>query len=59
MSYILHYWVSHSFFPVHVLISYVYANCTIPMREDLWDALVAFADRHDSSWIMRGDFNII
>lgn len=43
----LHCRASHSLFPDHVFISYVYASCFMPVMKDLWDAFVAFADSHD------------
>lgn len=43
----LHCWASHSLFPGHVFISYVYASCFMLVIKDLWDAFVAFPDSHD------------
>lgn len=40
--------VSHSSFLDSILISYVYDNCSILMRKDLWAGLIAFVDTHNS-----------
>lgn len=47
MGQVIHCRVSHSFFPDPVLVSYVYASCSMHVREDLWDALISYADSHD------------
>ena len=44
---VLHFRVSHSFFPDPVFVSLVYASCFISIREELCDALVSFVDDMD------------
>lgn len=51
---VIHYLVSHSSFPDPVLISYIYASCFIPVWEDLWATLMAFAETHDGPGWLRG-----
>lgn len=46
--------VSHYLFPEPVFIFYVYASCFMLVREDLWKALMAFADCQECPWILGG-----
>lgn len=46
MGQVIHCRVSHALFPKHVFVSYVYTSCSMHIREDLWDALMSFADGH-------------
>ncbi|XP_060194983.1 uncharacterized protein LOC132624181 [Lycium barbarum] len=51
--------LTHSSLNQTVLVSVVYAKCDRQEREDLWEDIVALANKQDFPWIIGGDFNVI
>lgn len=55
----LHCWVRHSFLPDFIIVSFVYASCSMHNRSDLWADLVHFTESVSGPWMVGGDFNVV
>ncbi|KAL3537480.1 hypothetical protein ACH5RR_000846 [Cinchona calisaya] len=42
-----------------ILVSTVYAKCTVPAGRVLWDIIAGITASQQSAWLIEGDFNVI